>query len=179
MERMEVEEGTRVEIVQGGGTIGGWTNALCMAIPTPSKTARRQAHPIAEFRIDRGPARMCQCPQNTARGGRLPRMANEPPVKNPAIIALKVRGPASLKLGYVLPRIFFLSNTLDSTVICTKQTTPHSEIASQHRRTSFDCTHSSDRPHSLHPPSQPNQTPVTKDKRYTRGIPKPLNAMPY
>jgi hypothetical protein len=36
-------------------TIGGAANILCMPIPTPSKTARRQAQPMAEFRIDLGP----------------------------------------------------------------------------------------------------------------------------
>src|SRR5579859_3107517 len=59
---------------KGESTIGGGANILCMAIPTPSKTARRQAQPIAEFRIDRGP----------------PRTANDPPVKKPAIIALEL-----------------------------------------------------------------------------------------
>jgi len=56
-----------------------------MAIPTPSKTARRQAHPIAEFLIDRGPATINHKHTKTRR---VPLTANDPPVKNPAIIAL-------------------------------------------------------------------------------------------
>jgi len=57
---------------KGKRTIGGGAIALDIIIPTPSNTARRQAHPIAEFLIDLAP----------------PLTANEPPVKNPAIIAL-------------------------------------------------------------------------------------------
>jgi len=45
------------------GTIGGGAKVLCKPIPIPSKMASRQAHPIAEFRIDRGPACIFQPPQ--------------------------------------------------------------------------------------------------------------------
>lgn len=59
----------------GGG--GGISNFVLSAIirwkpiPTPSITARRIAHPMAPFRIARGP----------------PLTASEPPVKNPAMMA--------------------------------------------------------------------------------------------
>jgi hypothetical protein len=42
-------------------------------IPTPSITASKHAHPIAEFSADFRP----------------PRIANDPPVRNPAITKLK------------------------------------------------------------------------------------------
>lgn len=62
-------------VLLGGG--GGSSNFVFSAIilwnpmPTPSMTANKMAHPIAPFRIARGP----------------PRTASEPPVKNPAMIA--------------------------------------------------------------------------------------------
>jgi hypothetical protein len=69
-------------------------------IPTPSNTARRQAHPIAEFRIDLGPAnKSATLSKNKVKTyimvqqellGSLPLTANDPPVKNPAIIALQL-----------------------------------------------------------------------------------------
>jgi hypothetical protein len=46
---------------------------LWKPIPTPSITARRMAHPIAPFRIARGP----------------PRTASAPPVKKPAMMAFQ------------------------------------------------------------------------------------------
>lgn len=64
------------ESICGGGK--GASNFVFSAIilwkpiPTPSITARSTAHPIAEFRAALTP----------------PRTASEPPVKNPAIIAL-------------------------------------------------------------------------------------------
>ena len=44
-----------IQICFKSHTIGGGAIILCKPIATPSKTARRQAHPIAELRIDRGP----------------------------------------------------------------------------------------------------------------------------
>jgi len=51
-----------------GCTIGGGAKVLCKPIPIPSKMASRQAHPIAEFRIDRGPASILQSPQIKDKG---------------------------------------------------------------------------------------------------------------
>lgn len=57
----------------GGGSSSFVFSAIILwkPIPTPSMTASRMAHPIAPFRIARGP----------------PLTASAPPVKNPAMIA--------------------------------------------------------------------------------------------
>lgn len=57
----------------GGGSSSFVFSAIILwkPIPTPSMTASRIAHPIAPFRIARGP----------------PLTANAPPVKNPAMMA--------------------------------------------------------------------------------------------
>lgn len=97
-------------------------------IPTPSKTARRQAQPIAEFRIDRGPAtNKLVTPLYNSRIKvylDVPLTANDPPVKNPAIIALPLitiqDQQNGLGIGTALPWIFFLSYTFHSTIISTK-----------------------------------------------------------
>lgn len=80
---------------RGLNTIGGCANARCIAIPTPSNTASRQAHAIAEFLMDRAPPIhiISTSPNQRALcigpGGNKPRTARDPPVKNPAIIALQ------------------------------------------------------------------------------------------
>ena len=66
-----------LELCDGGG--GGISNFVPSAIilwnpiPTPSMTANKIAHPIAPFRIARGP----------------PRTASAPPVKKPAMMAFQ------------------------------------------------------------------------------------------
>lgn len=66
---------------------------LCKPIPTPSITANNIAHPIAEFLAALNP----------------PRMANEPPVRNPA----PTRTPSALSKSFALLlfRAFYWENT--------------------------------------------------------------------
>ena len=86
---------------------------LCIPIPTPSITANRMAHPIAEFLAALKP----------------PRIANEPPVRNPA----PTKTPSALNPSFTLllfpalhwerihtsiPGIFLLPKALDRTVKC-------------------------------------------------------------
>ena len=89
---------------------------LCIPIPTPSITANRIAHPIAEFLAALKP----------------PRIAKEPPVRNPAPtmpptrVSLIHQGTSALlyadqklkeeKTHTRIPRILLLPKTLDRTV---------------------------------------------------------------
>ena len=79
-------------------TIGGGANIRCIVIPTPSNTASRQAHPIAEFLMDRAPPAQLALyykefvgsADEGVAGRDVPLTAREPPVKNPANIALQL-----------------------------------------------------------------------------------------
>ena len=85
---------------------------LCIPIPTPSITAKRIAHPIAEFLAALNP----------------PRIANEPPVRNPAPTGTPLalsphRPPCSYLLLFrwqrthtSIPRILLLPKALYRTV---------------------------------------------------------------
>ena len=86
---------------------------LCIPIPTPSITAKRIAHPIAEFLAALNP----------------PRIANEPPVRNPAptgtplalspsFTLLLSLAPCWQRTHTSIPRIFLLPKALYSTVKC-------------------------------------------------------------
>ena len=86
---------------------------LCIPIPTPSITAKRIAHPIAEFLAALNP----------------PRIANEPPVRNPAptgtplalspsFTLLLSLAPCWQRTHTSIPRIFLLPKALYSAVKC-------------------------------------------------------------
>lgn len=102
-------------------------------IPTPSITASKHAHPIAEFLAAFSP----------------PLTAKAPPVKNPAmtinLLALHDRrrylhnAVPSLERHTSIVRIFLLSNTFYSTIKCRKETSPDAKIPSQYRRSCFNC----------------------------------------
>jgi len=71
-----------------------------------------------------------------------PLTASDPPVKNPAIMALQ----STLfrwvfrfveQRSIILPRIFFLPDTFHGTVVSTEQSSPNSKIAAQDRGTSL------------------------------------------
>ena len=106
--------------------------------------------------------------------GTLPLTAREPPVKNPAIIALQLAlSKSRIREWQVLPWVFFLANAFHSTVIRTKQPTPNSKISAQNRRTSF---YRSYRPNkSLTLPSGHRIGEVT----HMRRVSESLDAMPY
>jgi len=103
-------------------TNGCWANILCIVIPTPSNTARRQAQPIAEFRIDRAPPKInikYRLWINTSYGQRSScekscyystKKWSQPPLTT----------GEGVGEGGLLPRIFFLSYSLHSTVVSTE-----------------------------------------------------------
>jgi len=72
----------------GGGASSLVLSAIILwiPIPTPSMTARSTAHPIAEFLAALNP----------------PRTASDPPVKNPAMIALYLMEVVSTILAHIV-----------------------------------------------------------------------------
>lgn len=111
---------------------------LWKPIPTPSMTARKTAHMIAEFLAALTP----------------PRTAKAPPVKKPAMTAKckslamtpnlkahrnKIAIPHGLTGKHTsIVRIFLLSDTLDRTVERREHTTPNTKVTTENRRTSLD-----------------------------------------
>lgn len=91
---------------------------LCIPIPTPSMTANNTAQPIAEFLAALNP----------------PRTASEPPVKNPAMIALYLHSNRSAiqlckSLRSLDIRIFLLPDSLHCAVICGKHAAPYAKVS--------------------------------------------------
>ncbi len=126
-------------------------------MPTPSITARNIAHMIAPFLAAFSP----------------PRMAKEPPVKNPAMtmgMVVSLRHPQTRGLRPARRErhwdsrltsiiwIFLLSYSFDSTIVRREQPTPNAKISPQYWRPCFDGCESTYPPLAIWTVSEPFNT---------------------
>lgn len=164
-------------------TIGGGANIRCIVIPTPSNTASRQAHPIAEFLMDRAPpAQLALYYKSTMawREGMYLSQQESHQSKIQRISHYNQHWPKISDAEWsVLPWIFFLSNAFHGTIVSTEQSTPNSKVPSQNWRTGFYRGNRPNEPLTLPLAHEQNQTPRIKEGTHMRRVSESLHTMPY